>query len=279
MEAVAGSMWKVQSMLHKGHQLALPVILLAIAATLLIYRHMTQVSSRHDAMKMFLALILVQLLPLFFLQMKLLRASDPLALLSEFGPKVLLMHSCFLGLRVMTKPFCTFGPRDGQMLCFNIIGLVGSFVVLRSGFNFKWCPRAIAIHYDVWLLALLAIAGGTLTEVIEEHVRPTTSSRMCENIISTSSDYIEIAAFVPAVWMIARKGNSDTSNCTPVSDPRMRVVYFFAFLVVFYFLEDVVAAVSMGKRMPLVAGGYTVHYLMLCDVAVFLLAHIYKPKQ
>eukprot|EP00811_Abedinium_folium_P004473 NODE_14118_length_1127_cov_6.562000.p1 GENE.NODE_14118_length_1127_cov_6.562000~~NODE_14118_length_1127_cov_6.562000.p1 ORF type:complete len:305 (+),score=57.91 NODE_14118_length_1127_cov_6.562000:118-915(+) len=246
---------------------------------MLIYRHMTQASDKRDPLKTFLSLILIQLLPLIFLEMRLLRAPDPLALLTDFGPKVLLMHTCFLAFRVLTQPFRTFGPGDSMTFCFNFLGLIGSLIVLHKGFNFRWNLHSVLFHYDVWALAVLAIVGGVVTEAIENVMRPKPFSKMLDHIALTSSDYIEIIAFVPAVWLITRHSKSQTGHVIPASDPRTRVVYFFAFLVLFYFAEDVVGALTLGWKMPLVAGGYIVHYIMLCDVALFLLAHIYNPEQ
>lgn len=278
MDSLAGPLWRVTSILHSSHQMALPILLLFIASVLLVYRHLTDKGfhRERDPLKTFLTLIVVQMLPLIFLEVKLLRVPDPLHMLSKFGPKVLLMHVCFLLLRVVSQPWRRW--ESWFVSVCSLIGLVAAFIVLDKGFNFKWSLKNFVRQTDVWTLALLALGFGVVTELIDIYTRKI-STRVVDTVIMTSSDYIEIIAFVPAVWMIYRTDMKDPSDDYPTSDPRTRVVYFFAFLVGFYFAEDVLGAVNIYTQLPMAAAGYMLHYVLLCDVALFLLAHIYNPEQ
>merc|ERR1719506_3322983 len=105
----AGALCQAQDVLHGKSRAALPACMLAAACALVIYRHATETELCHDPLKTFLALIVVQMLPLVFLEMKMLDCPDPAGMLSRFGAKVLLMHACFLALRVCAHPYTEVG--------------------------------------------------------------------------------------------------------------------------------------------------------------------------
>merc|ERR1719163_203116 len=98
---------------------------------MVVYKHFTD-DQGGDPIKHFLALIVIQMLPLVFLEIKILSCPDPVAMLSQFGTKVLLMHACFLALRVFAWPLLEVGLG----FC-NLIGLVAVCVALRWGFQFR----------------------------------------------------------------------------------------------------------------------------------------------
>merc|ERR1719218_454226 len=123
---LAQAMWRTQVALHgQSNNVTLPAILVACASLLVIYKHFTDEQSG-DPTKQFLALIVIQMLPLVFLEMKILSCPDPVGMLSRFGTKVLLMHACFLALRICAWPLLEVGLG----VC-NLIGFAVACVALR----------------------------------------------------------------------------------------------------------------------------------------------------
>jgi len=260
-------MWRAQVVLHgQGNNVTLPGLLVAASSVMVVYKHFTD-EENGDPIKHFLALIVIQMLPLVFLQMKILSCPDPIGMLSRFGIKVLLMHTCFLTLRVCAWPLLEIN----NGFC-NLIALVLAGVALHFGFNLRLSN--IVAHKDIACLLLLAVAGAFVTELLDFH-RP---GSLLECTIFTASSYMEILAFVPAVWMVHKSVKKDDDDRIEAPDRvQMQAAFFFAFLVPFYILEDVVSAVRVGADEPLAAVGHIVHFLVLLDFACFLLAHIYNP--
>merc|ERR1719194_336792 len=129
---VSNVMWKAQVALHgQANNAALPGLLVGAASVMVVYKHFTD-SQGGDPIKHFLALIVIQMLPLVFLQMKILSCPDPVGMLSRFGTKVLLMHAFFLALRVCAWPLLEVGLG----VC-NLIGLVFVCIALHFGFQFR----------------------------------------------------------------------------------------------------------------------------------------------
>eukprot|EP00437_Effrenium_voratum_P010065 CAMPEP_0181439754 /NCGR_PEP_ID=MMETSP1110-20121109/22598_1 /TAXON_ID=174948 /ORGANISM="Symbiodinium sp., Strain CCMP421" /LENGTH=314 /DNA_ID=CAMNT_0023563503 /DNA_START=180 /DNA_END=1122 /DNA_ORIENTATION=- len=246
----------------------LPLSLVATASVLVLYKHW-QDDQGGDPTKTFLSLIVVQMLPLVFLEKKILSCPDPVSMLSHFGSKVLLMHGCFLGLRICTWPLLEVGIG----VC-NLIGFVAVCAALFFGFGFR--ASSLLQQMDLLGLVALGIGGAFLTEVVDFHNHQT----LLEGTIFTSANYIEILAFVPAVWMVhqtAKKGE-DWSSISGATRERQATA-FFSFLVCFYILEDLVSAYRLMGVETMGAAGHIVHFLLLSDFACFLLAHIYNPDK
>jgi hypothetical protein len=266
---LSNALWRAQTVLHgTNNNMSLPVLLVVAASTLVIYKHFADEHGA-DPIKHFLALVVIQMLPLVFLQMKILSCPDPVSMLSRFGAKTLLMHACFLALRVCAWPLLEIGLG----FC-NLLGLVTACVALFWGFNFKFAN--LRAHRDVFGLWLLALAGAFCTEALDFRRQVS----LLESTIFTTSNYIELLAFVPAVWMVqqAVKKSDDTYNGSDQVVQR-QASFFFAFLVLYYVMEDVISAFRVGGDSPLAAFGHIVHFLLLLDFACFLLAKIYNPDQ
>merc|ERR1740117_1449618 len=187
-------MWKAQVALHgQGNNAALPALLVAASSVMVIYKHFTE-EEHGDPVKHFLALIVIQMLPLVFLQMKILACPDPIGILSRFGTKVLLMHACFLVLRIGAWPLLEIS--NGF---FNLLALMLVCVALHWGFQFR-CT-SIPSHLDIGCLLLLAGAGALCTSILDVQAGPSgftwTAASFLEGTIFTASSYIEILAFVP----------------------------------------------------------------------------------
>eukprot|EP00913_Durusdinium_trenchii_P020112 g18900.t1 len=73
------------------------------------------------------------MLPLLFLELRLTSCPDPEAMLALFGTKVLLLHGCFLILRVCAWPLMEVGIGWS-----NLAGALAVLAVLHGGFRFKW---------------------------------------------------------------------------------------------------------------------------------------------
>jgi len=263
-------MWKTQVALHgKGNNITLPGLLVAAASTIVIYKHFTDEQSG-DPTKHFLGLIVIQMLPLVFLQTKILSCPDPVGMLSRFGIKVLLMHACFLVLRVCAWPMLEIGLG----YC-NLIALVVACIALHAGFHFRLAN--VSAHADVGCLLLLAMVGALFTELLDVQRQ----GSLLECTIFTASSYMEILSFVPAVWMVHKsvKKNDDDNYSPEMDSVQTQAMWFFVFLVPFYIMEDVFSAIRIGGEDPHAAVGHMVHFLVLLDFACFLLSHIYNPDK
>lgn len=270
---LAQVLWKTQVALHgQSNNVYLPAFLVSAASVLVIYKHFMEDPNEPsgDPIKHFLALIVVQMLPLLFLEMKILSCPDPVAMLSRFGTKVLLMHSCFLGLRVAAWPLLEVGLG----FC-NLIGLGAACVALYWGFGF--CFSDIPSHIDIFGLLLLAVSGALCTEMLNFHRIGT----LLENTIFTASSYMEILSFMPAVWMVHQTSKkSDEKQVAEPTSAQTQATFFFAFLVPFYVMEDLISAYrvfSTGE--PLASVGHVVHFLLVLDFSCFLLSHIFNPEK
>jgi len=279
---LSNAMWRVQVFLHgSGNNITFPGLLVLSASILVVYKHFVEGDGGHpggDPTKQFLALIVIQMLPLVFLQMKILSCPDPIGMLSRFGTKVLLMHACFLALRVGAWHLVEVGLG----FC-NVIALVLVCVALRFGFKFG--ITSIPSHWDVGCLLLLAGAGAFVTELFDFHGQQTLLQMgFLECTIATASSYIEILSFVPGVWLVQKsvKKNDDEPKSESMAKPesaQTQANFFFAFLVPFYVMEDVISAFRVGSEAPLAAVAHMVHFLVLLDFACFLLSHIYNPDK
>jgi hypothetical protein len=263
------ALWQTQTALHgKSNNVVLPALLVAMASILVVYKHFVD-EHGGDPIKHFLALVVIQMLPLVFLQMKILSCPDPVSMLSRFGTKTLLMHACFLAFRVCAWPLLEVGLG----VC-NVLGFLAACAALHWGFNFRL--SSIHGHWDVCGLWLLAIFGAVCTELLDFN----RTLSLLECTIFTASNYIELLSLVPGVWMVqqAVKKSDDTYSGTDAL-VQNQATYFFSFLVSYYVMEDVISAFRVGEDAPLAALGHIVHFLLLLDFACFLLAKIYNPDQ
>merc|ERR1719335_1692976 len=247
---------------------------------MIVHAHMYSDDPR-DPLKTFLSLIILEMLPLLCVEVKILQCEDPVNLFCKFGPKVLLMHASFLLLRVCCHPFAEIGSG-----LYNLFGLVAACFTLHFGFKYQLSLQSIRENRDVWCLLCLAGMAGWLTQELDEYFEKQSdpeyhrdSQYIFERVIATTSDYIEVLAFVPAVWIVYRTGKVLDPLQLPKSSSKRKTSFLFAFLIAFYFTEDVLTAISLGAEVPLVAAGHVIHFLLVLDFACFLLAHIYDPEK
>jgi len=268
---------KVQNILHSTDSVVLPCSLLLVGSCLVVYQHMTDSDTSRHSVRNFLAKILVSMVPLAFLERKILQCSDPVGLFAKFSAKVLLMHACFLGLRLacLVFPDVQVGYKYSNTLAF-----VGACVMLPWIFGLRPSLSSFMEHRDVWCLAAFTI----MVAIIEVALlgkfafsNQFTRNMFIEDVVLTGSDYIEIIAFVPAVWMACRKDVDVPSF--ELQESQRRAVCLFAFLTAFYCVEDLANAVSLRNDFPLAMCGHIAHFMLVMDFSTFLLAHLYDPEK
>mmetsp|Transcript_86838 Transcript_86838/g.281195 ORF Transcript_86838/g.281195 Transcript_86838/m.281195 type:complete len:314 (-) Transcript_86838:296-1237(-) len=275
---------RVQNILHRSDSVLLPVSLLLVGTSLVTYQHLTDSDTGRHSIRNFLAKILVSMFPLAILEKRILSCSDPVGLFAKFSAKVLLMHACFLGLRVASMAF-----PDVQVGSYKYSNLASFFMacgLLPTVFGLRPSVASIVEHREVWALAFVALCIA-LAEVIL--LGPISFSRLwrrrnrvMEDFIGTGSDYVEILSFVPAVWIAFRRdaSSSSTSAGQPgVADSQRRALCLFAFLALFYLVEDIYNAYGVMRFAPLASAGHVAHYLLLLDFATFVLAHLYDEEK
>jgi len=287
---------KPQSIVHQiqgsltsrnGAGFCLPVALLLATSGLVLYRHVTQAASprhnRGDPMKTFLAMIVAQMLPLALLEAKVAFGADPVALISRASPKVLLMHASFLAFRVLCHPFTEIG--EGS---WNLLGLLMSLAILIKAFNLRPSVSSLYEYRDVFCLMVLACGAACATEVLDIILRAVSSSsdmpimsldaKTLQLMAKDTSDYIEILAFVPALWGTQRSKDISPESTVAMSTQN-RTALVFAFLVGFYITEDVFSAVTLPRKYRLAMMAHILHFLLLLDLCGFFLAHVFNPTK
>eukprot|EP00929_Paragymnodinium_shiwhaense_P008607 TRINITY_DN112562_c0_g1_i1.p1 TRINITY_DN112562_c0_g1~~TRINITY_DN112562_c0_g1_i1.p1 ORF type:complete len:300 (+),score=68.33 TRINITY_DN112562_c0_g1_i1:85-984(+) len=266
---------------------AFPVVLLLCACALVGYRHQTEDPLRDEPLTGFLAMITVHMLPLAALQMKVGHCLDPMGLLAEFAPKVLLSHILFLTPRAFYNIFVLQHTIPIVACC---TGLVASIVALTRGFAFRWTQADILRQSDVLLMTAGAILAAFLMECSmavsdgAAYWRPDVNGHdfgrlwLLINTIHTGSNYTEIIALVPAVRMVFTKDSSIAPENEVADNSKQRqAALFFAFMSGFYLYEDVVQAIMMiWQGLPLAAAAHVVHFLLLIDFVGFFLLHVYN---
>eukprot|EP00441_Pelagodinium_beii_P034312 CAMPEP_0197628022 /NCGR_PEP_ID=MMETSP1338-20131121/6463_1 /TAXON_ID=43686 ORGANISM="Pelagodinium beii, Strain RCC1491" /NCGR_SAMPLE_ID=MMETSP1338 /ASSEMBLY_ACC=CAM_ASM_000754 /LENGTH=245 /DNA_ID=CAMNT_0043198899 /DNA_START=19 /DNA_END=754 /DNA_ORIENTATION=- len=234
-----------------------------MATALFMYCHASH-QGRQSSDKVFLGLIVIQMLPLVFLEFKVVSCPDPVGMLSLFGSKVLLLHGCFMLLRILAWPLMEVGIGWS-----NLAGFVAIGFVLNAGFRFRWTFSSLTEHVDVCALVLLASVAAFATVLMDEI---TTSRALLEDTIHTASSYIEVLGFIPAVWMVYQSAKkSDDVTSSGGVDLKRQAMYFSCFLVGFYIFEDLITASKIYHLTGLAACGHVVHFLLLAHFASFLI--------
>merc|ERR1719487_1283263 len=143
-------MWKTQDFLHKKPQIV-PGALLTLAGSLVLFRHMTHEKAewQDDSIKTFLAMILVQMLPLVAIEMKIMSCADPVGLFCKFATPVTLIHAFFLGMRLVM-----YSDYDAHTLLCSGAGFVGALTAMHKGYQQSWSN--ILACSTVWSLITLS---------------------------------------------------------------------------------------------------------------------------
>lgn len=278
----SNAIWRVQNMVHKGDSLVLPGALLLCAGSFVLYEHFSLGEFRSSAVRNFLALILMTMLPLGFLETKILACPDPVGTISKFSGKVLMMHASFLAIRLFAAYMDGANFRD---YVYNLLGFVAACVLLPLYFGVRSFRTTFYEHSDVWLIMSMAILGAILTEGItayragqlEPRIRQWYLPRIKQSMADSAGLYLELLSFVPAMWRVCRPHGG--AQQTDVAETRQRAVAFFAFVVGFYLTEDIFSVFSIGWAMPLAGLGHIAHFLLLLDFTGFVLSHLFDEAK
>jgi len=303
MSYVNETMWRTQNVLHKQPQI-MPVMMLLASSSLVVYRHMTHSgvtvldpSGEHDFLKKFLAMILLQMVPLVVLEMKIMQCSDPVGLFCQFATPVTLTHACFQAIRIGLG-----SETDPMTYWSSCAGLVIAVVVMMKGY--KQSFSRIMQCYSVWGLIALAIFAGVATHALDgalDSIFMTPENDFANDadgmqlewdggsqfswrpfmvdVLWTSNNYIEIVAFVPAVWTVFSEDRSGDRFHIESTETKRTATAFFLFLIGFYVTEDLYNAweAYTSLNLPLAAMSHVLHFLLLVDFGCYVLAHIYNP--
>jgi hypothetical protein len=276
---------KLQGALHNGESLLLPVALLLAAAGAVLWEHVSK-NEYEASSRNFIALIVVTMVPLAFLEKGILACSDPLSIMSKFSGKVLLSHACFLALRVLQAYYAHPLVSMGFLSCF--VSFVAACILCTTVYRMRSLRAVFLENVDVWCVILLGLAAAVITEGSTFFYNPMTWSRysyerLMFSMVATSAMYVEILAFVPAVMLVCRargglQFESEVEQRSYAADTRLRAFALLVFLVGFYFHEDFITAIEMRSQ-PAVAMAHVAHFLLLMDFAGFLLSHLYDPAK
>jgi len=260
--------------LHGNDSVLLPCALLLAAVCAVVYEHATMDDDYDDnSIRNFSMLIVVTMLPLAFLERKILACADPVSLISKFSSHVLLLHTCFLAARVHTV-YLSSGFFSSGMCC-PIAGLGAACILLFMYFGFRLNHAALYGPRESLVVAGVALAAAVVTEGLDEYRRSSYRRRGLLDFVRGAGDTgalrVELLAFVPAVWMVCRAGNTvgTSTQLMDVVDTRRRATASFAFLLGFSFTEDVLAA--DGANLAASAGSDLV---FVVDGAIMALAEV-----
>merc|ERR1719152_246663 len=163
-----------------------------------------------------------------------------------------------------------------------------SLAILIKAFNLRPSFSNLYAYRDVFCLVILACGAACATEVLEVILRTMSSSsdmptvafnaKVLQLMAKDTSDYIEILAFVPALWGTQRSKDISPEGTVAMSTQN-RTALVCAFLVGFYITEDVFSAVTMPRKYRLAMMAHILHFLLLLDLCGFFLAHVFNPTK
>jgi len=295
MKSIANFMWRTQDALHSKNSPIVPALLLLVAVSLVVYSHVTYAGMQQDPdrrhngsplsiikedhLKTFLCMILIQMVPLAILEVKIMSCADPVGLFCKFAVPVTLIHVVFLAMR-----FTHHESYDELHLGGSAVGLVGALITLYKGFH--WSPMSLFTHKSVWTLVGFCILAGCSTQWIENVLLYRKDSwiemfklNSTEELLETATNYMEIVAFVPALWMVVCEDKSRARVQVEEIDSKRTSTAFFLFLVGFYLSEDLINAVDSFRLSKRASAAHCLHFLLLLDFACYILAHIYNPEK
>lgn len=281
------ALWQAHGFLHKTDNIIIPATLLMISVSMAMYQHVTDRDTGDTSTRNFLILIFLSLFPLAFLEKKLMACKDPLGMISKFSTKVLMMHVGFLFIRFLSGILYF----DYQTRFFHYrsrASFVVASIMLAKIFGFRLSRANIWEHRDVLLLVGIALLTAISTEWIDAYMKgffvqswfpDLYFNRVALFILISSSDYIEILAFVPAMWMVCRDDKNAEVKEADVAETQKRALALFVFILIFYTTEDLHSAFTIGMDLPMAAGGHIAHFLLLLDFSAYVLAHLYDPSK
>lgn len=270
-------MSEVHGMLRRNRAL-LPGGLLVFSSVLVLYQHMTD--GDFNNVRTWLALILATMLPLAYLDMSVPDVPDPMKLLSKLGPKVLLMHFCFLTVRLR---LLLHSDAVKENLT-NVGGMAVMAGALCIGFDAH--KKGLADHGDIALVVLVAMVVAGTTEMLGsflsfshiDGLRSEYVPEWLESFLISLATHTELLSLSPAVHVVVRSEKKDDSWSVMDLNLAKRMAYTFAgTLIGFYFIEDALTAYVLVWDTPMSAAGHLLHFLLMVDFCVYFVTCAHNP--
>jgi len=267
---------KLQNVLHSTDSIVLPATMLLLGSFIVAYQHCTHGDTSRTSARNFLIKILISMVPLAILEVRVPKCADPVGLFSRFSTKVMMMHAGFLALRFSS----VLWDLEAHRPWFDTVMLLAACASLPTVFGLRPSLKDLREHRDVFLLMAVSVSLAAV-EVYTFSRRYHSREQLAQDMVITSSDYIEIVAFVPAVWMAFRRDGvaAEEQDAAKISTSQKRALCLFAFMLTFYSMEDIGSALAVWRYHKIAAFGHTLHYLLLLDFAGFLLAHLCDPAK
>jgi len=280
---------KAQVLAHgSACTLVLPGALLVLSAILLAYRGITE-EEHHLPLNGFLAIILIQMLPLVALKAKIYRCTDRVSLVPMVLVKTLMMHVAIGAFRVGSA-LAEGGEWTRMTLMVDGSILLVALGVLKFEFGFSLSPAHWWVHTDVRNLVGLSLAGAFITEAYFCMLPAAWLSDKMQyykqqgldiaKVLFTAGNYIDIVAFMPVVWRLyqTEAEYEDYNVGTNVSmDAKRQVKAFFIFVVGFYMWDDVADPVMSLLDEPIALMAHAAHFVLLLDFAAFFAFQVSQP--
>merc|ERR1719387_1586338 len=224
-------------------------------------------------------MILVQMLPLVALEMKIMSCADPVGLFCKFATPVTLIHAFFLGMRLVV-----YSDYDEATLWCSGAGFVGALATICIGY--RQSLSNIISCSAVWTLISLAFMASIGTSAMDaymhpkpEWMAPKTWEQFFAETFTTSNSYIELVAFVPAVWTVFRENQGLARLNVESAETKRTATAFFLFLVGFYVTEDLLMVYQAYSISGLASLAHLAHFMLLVDFSFYILAHVYNPEK
>merc|ERR1719379_415183 len=163
-------------------------------------------------------------------------------------------------------------------------GFVGALVAIHKGYQQSWSN--VVSCSTVWSLITLALLASLSTSSVDAYLNPkpewkapTSWEDFLTTVIEQSNSYVELVAFVPAVWIVYREDRSVSRFTLGSAETKRTATAFFLFLVGFYVFEDLLMVYQAYDFSVLASLAHLAHFMLLLDFSCYLLAHIYNPDK
>eukprot|EP00440_Ansanella_granifera_P031497 gb/GFBE01034193.1/.p1 GENE.gb/GFBE01034193.1/~~gb/GFBE01034193.1/.p1 ORF type:complete len:304 (+),score=74.97 gb/GFBE01034193.1/:1-912(+) len=281
-------MAQLQELIHgTGCTLVVPGVLTAAAATLCVYRQMTE-DATDLPLTGFLATIMCSMLPLMALKAKIWSCNDRVSLVPMVLVKTLLMHAALEILRISSALLEGWSAisRNRANFCFDAFMLVCSLAALRVFFEIPLTPSYVFEHRDVRNLVGMAVFVAFASEAFFSLIIPSDAVKAgaaglsLANVLFAAANNVDVVGFMPVVWRLYQAENAldDFAVGTMVSlEARQQVRVFFAFVCTFYLWDDVLEPIWSLTDEPVAMMAHAAHFIMLLDFAGFFLFQVNNP--
>lgn len=229
----------------------------------------------------FLGFTALQMAIILALKAKIMRCADCVAVLSRTAIKVLLVHACFLFLRLFTIYFIDdltgFWEYDSSIdTGVNFVALISSLIILNVVFEVQLCSLAsFWDHLDV--LALLVFAFSCTG--YNMYTAPHRLNKL--DIITFLCNSVECLTYMPAARLITMDIKAETFVPISRHTGQSRAMNYLFWMLCFYTYEDVINPMLtlMSESAPgILMAAHFVHFGMLMDFAGLFLVAACSPK-